>query len=199
MNHRTLSSAGLHALTDEEGFVAVLTPDCHGYPTIGFGHRQAEGESFPRPITHEEAHALKRQDLKRFEAAVNGLTAETTQAQFDAMVLLSYNIGVAGFESSSVYSRFEAGDVAGAADSFLPWCMARNIDTRELEVDLVLAGRRWRERARFLESPASDWHSFQTVLAEHEFYAGTLDGIPGPLTLAAVTELRAFVLAGGAV
>ena len=96
-------------------------------------------------------------------------------------------------------SRFEAGDVAGAADAFLPWCLARNVDTRELEVDLVLAGRRWRERARFLESPASDWHSFQTALAEHEFYAGALDGIPGPLTLAAVTELRAFVLAGGAV
>jgi len=199
MSHRTLSSAGLHALTGEEGFVSVAAPDAHGYPSIGFGHRIVEGESFPHPITHEEAHNLKRQDLVRFEAAVSALVREPTQAQYDAMVLFAYNIGVAGFGSSSVSSRFEAGDVAGAADAFLPWCLARNVDTRELEVDLVLAGRRWRERARFLESPASDWHSFQTALAEHEFYAGALDGIPGPLTLAAVTELRAFVLAGGAV
>ncbi|WP_395326950.1 lysozyme [Novosphingobium sp. BL-8H] len=48
-------------------------------------------------------------------------TAATTQAQFDAMVSLAYNIGVGAFLSSTLLKKHVAGDYAAAASQFAVW------------------------------------------------------------------------------
>lgn len=83
--------------------------------------------------TQDQAEAAFRARLAReFEPAVRECcTAETTPAQFGAMVALAYNIGTGprewkpgrpkGFRQSSVARLHRAGDHAGAALAFLSW------------------------------------------------------------------------------
>lgn len=92
-----------------------------GYWTIGWGHvvRDSNGNMlrgnsnkraayavYPSGITIQEAETLLRDDLRSFEATVNGLikgsVLATSQNQFDAMVSLCFNIGGGNFARSSV-------------------------------------------------------------------------------------------------
>ena len=101
---------------------AYPDPATGGDPrTIGYGHT---GNVAPdSTITQEQADALLSQDLARFEAGVSaGLgDAPVTQGQFDAMVSLSYNIGLGNFRKSSVLRDHLAGNYQMAADAFLLW------------------------------------------------------------------------------
>ena len=72
-------------------------------------------------ITDAEAEALLRQDLSRFEAAVNAAAPNATIGQHGAMVSLAFNVGIGAFNRSSVLSRHKAGDFAGAANAFALW------------------------------------------------------------------------------
>lgn len=91
------------------------------------------------PWTREKADRLFARDLAKFEAGVNRLLggARTTQAQFDALVSLAYNIGLdedadtiaEGLGDSSLLRKHKAGDYAGAAEAFKAW---RFNDGREL-------------------------------------------------------------------
>ena len=71
------------------------------------------------------------------------LTKPVLQHELDALVSLSYNIGLGNFGRSSVVANFNAGDKAKAAESFLLWHKASG------KAD-VLLGRRQRERDLFL-------------------------------------------------
>lgn len=202
-----ISPDGMHLITEEEGFVAHVTPDSQGYPSIGYGHLLAPGESFPDGITREQALALKRRDLVRFEAAVRKVSRPITQRQYDALVSLAYNIGVAGFARSLVRASLERGDEQRAADLMLVYCTAANAQTHMQNVDLILAGRRWRERACFLGRPLyaggwasrESWRDYQRVMAALGGYGGPIDGIPGARTLAGVCRVRDHVKGGGSI
>ena len=72
-------------------------------------------------ITEVQAEQLLRDDLARFEKAVSDAAPNATQDQFDAMVSLAFNIGIAGFQKSSVLRLHKAGRHQAAADSFALW------------------------------------------------------------------------------
>ena len=73
--------------------------------TIGHGHLISESQwgQFQNGITEAQADALLSQDLSSAVSSVNdALTTNVNQQQFDALVILRYNIGSANFRSSSV-------------------------------------------------------------------------------------------------
>lgn len=72
--------------------------------TIGYGHliSKSEWSIYENGITAAQADALFAEDVAPFVAAVNdAVNASLSQNQFDAAVMLAYNIGIAGFSSSS--------------------------------------------------------------------------------------------------
>jgi GH24 family phage-related lysozyme (muramidase) len=73
--------------------------------TIGYGHLIAKGDwdTYKDGITASQADALFLQDLAPFEELVGEtITRGLQQYEFDALVILAFNIGRSGFRSSSV-------------------------------------------------------------------------------------------------
>ena len=98
-------------------------------------------------ITQHQADDYLVQSLVKYEAAVDkAVTRSPTQNQFDAMVSLCYNIGPGAFAKSSIVKKFNAGDLAGAADAFLLYRKAGG------QVLPGLEARRADERALFLKA-----------------------------------------------
>jgi len=98
--------------------------------------------------TQEQCDLRFEMHLAQFEEGVRaGIgKAPTSQAQFDAMVCLAYNIGVAGFRRSTVLRRHIAGDFEGAANAFGMWNKANGkvlrglVRRREAEAALYRSG-----------------------------------------------------------
>ena len=109
---RGLSSKGVAALKQGEGLRLQPYDDQTGKTisqwvpgaTIGYGHliSRSEWSLYQNGITAAQADSLFMQDLAPFVSAVNtGLTVNVSQQQFDAMVMLAYNIGANAFSNSS--------------------------------------------------------------------------------------------------
>lgn len=130
-----VSDAGRKLIEQFEGCRLGAYLDVVGIPTIGYGHTAAV--RMGQRITQAEADAMLSDDLdNKYGAHVEMMLqgAPTTQAQFDAMVSLAYNIGegdwvkgrldrvdAGGFEDSTVRKRHIAGDYEGAAAAFASW------------------------------------------------------------------------------
>jgi GH24 family phage-related lysozyme (muramidase) len=72
--------------------------------TIGYGHLIARNEwdIYKNGISEAQADMLFADDLDPFVAAVNrGISTDIAQNEFDACVILAFNIGASGFSSSS--------------------------------------------------------------------------------------------------
>src|SRR5690606_37283068 len=83
--------------------------------TIGYGHLIGENEwdIYKDGITQEQAETLFQQDVGPFVDKVNEvIEVEVTANEFDAMVMLSYNIGRDGFADSSVAKMVNDPDAA---------------------------------------------------------------------------------------
>ena len=130
---------------------AYPDPATGGAPwTIGWGHT---GQEVVKGLSWSKAKAdqVFAQDLKKFESGViSSIAAGSTQGQFDAMVCLAYNIGLANFKSSTLLKLFNSGDHAGAALQFLRWNKAAG------KVMLGLSRRRESERALFEGASAAE-------------------------------------------
>jgi len=129
------SPVGLKLIETFEGLrtKAYLCPA--GRPTIGIGHTSAAGGTFTlvngsrvskvalgQEITKEEARRLFEQDIDAFEEDVHRLLKRpASRFQLDALVSLTLNIGTDNFSKSTVLRKFNAGDMAAAADAFLAW------------------------------------------------------------------------------
>ncbi len=90
-------------------------------PTIGWG---TTGPDITLGLAWTQAQCDERfeTDLARFAQEVTRLiTGETAQNQFDAMLSLGYNIGIANFASSTLLKDHNRGDHASAAAQFLLW------------------------------------------------------------------------------
>ncbi|WP_077529046.1 lysozyme [Vreelandella utahensis] len=107
-----LSTKGLSLLKTLEGFRNAPYDDQTGKDTdswvqgatIGYGHliKKGEWDEFRDGITREEGEQLLRKDLRPFVEAVRNKTVRTLpQHQFDALVLLAFNIGRTAFSNSS--------------------------------------------------------------------------------------------------
>jgi GH24 family phage-related lysozyme (muramidase) len=73
--------------------------------TIGYGHliAQPEWDTYKDGITPQDAEALFRADARPFETVVGQtITVSLQQYQFDALVILAFNIGKSGFRNSAV-------------------------------------------------------------------------------------------------
>lgn len=73
--------------------------------TIGYGHLIAakDWDTYKDGITQAQAEALFAADLAPFDQAVrDAISVGLQQYQFDALVILAFNIGVGGFKGSSV-------------------------------------------------------------------------------------------------
>ncbi len=111
----SLSSAGLNLLQEVEQLRLQPYDDQTGNEiaawtagaTIGYGHliKHDEWPLYKNGISLADAGELFNKDLAPFVDAVRGkITAKLSQQQFDALVMLVYNIGMGenGFGGSSV-------------------------------------------------------------------------------------------------
>lgn len=117
-----VSPTGRALIERNEGCRLHAYLDVVGVPTIGYGH--IEGVVMGQVITQAQADQLLADDLNEVygpgvQKAIGG--APTTQAQFDAMVSLAYNVGVGGFSKSTVCRQHKEGNYQAAADAFSLW------------------------------------------------------------------------------
>lgn len=116
------SQNGLSFIEQHEGKRLAAYRDGGQVLTIGVGHTGPD--VYPgMTITHLEAMQLLAKDVVHAEQGVNSaVKVPLTQNQFDALVSLTFNIGVTAFTSSTLLKKLNRGDYAGASAQFERWC-----------------------------------------------------------------------------
>ena len=113
--------------------------------TIGYGHTGSDVKN-GMMITAEYAEELLRQDLKRFEDAVERIiTVWLTQQEYDAIISFAFNVGAGALEHSTFARRMNRGDNKAACfkEEFIKWVNGSNgplpglVRRREAEVELA--------------------------------------------------------------
>ncbi len=145
------SDKGIALIKQFEGCKLTAYPDpgTGGAPwTIGYGWTQpVDGKPVRPGMTIDQATAdrLLKTGLVSYENDVLRLVkVKLSQSQFDALVSFTYNLGSRSLSTSTLLSKLNAGDYAGAADEFLRWNKAGG------KVLNGLTRRREAERALFL-------------------------------------------------
>ena len=116
-----ISAGALLLLMGMEGFSALPYKDIAGIWTNGFGNTHGVGPDTP-PVTRAEAQVTLQAHADSFGARVlSALTRPPSQGQFDAYLLLAYNIGPSAFRTSSTVRAHNAGDFYGACLYMLRW------------------------------------------------------------------------------
>lgn len=141
------SAYGIKKIREHEGIRLKAYPDpaTGGAPwTVGVGHTGPE--VYPgMVISADEVDDMLRRDLEKFERGIERLvTVPLTQNQFDALVSLTFNIGLGNFGGSTLLRKLNARDYNGAADQILRWDKAAG---RKMA---GLTRRREAERNQFL-------------------------------------------------
>jgi len=149
-----VSDKGLQILKYYEGLrlEAYLCPA--GIWTVGWGSTFYEdGKPVKKgdKITKERAEALLPAILTKFEQPVSRhMTVPVKQYEFDAMVLLTFNIGIGNFEKSTLLRKLKAkAPKAEIAAQFAVWNKAKNPKTKVLEPLAGLTKRRAAEAYLF--------------------------------------------------
>lgn len=130
MRLMTTSVDGINAIKKWESFTPVgkhfvFNGKAEKYPTIGYGHYGPD-IAVGQKITEEQAVELLAKDLAKFESEVNKLNVNMRQEQFDALVSLIYNIGIANFGSSSARKLvMEKADDVAITDKIILWVKAQ--------------------------------------------------------------------------
>lgn len=107
-NAHHLSDAGVRFIASKEGYRAHAYQDSGGIWTIGYGHTPAHPGQV---VTREQALKLLASDVSW---AVDGALANTirklNQNELNALTSLVFNIGVGGFQSSTVRDRINGNE-----------------------------------------------------------------------------------------
>lgn len=148
------SDSGIKLIKQFEGFMSKPYLDAAGVPTIGYGSTfYANGQPVlmkDEAITEEQASNLMLNVLVKFEDAVNkSVTVPLNQNQFDALVSLTYNIGIAAFKNSTLLERLNAGLYKDAAEQFSRWVYSNKVVLKGLQK------RRDQEKTLFLMPPSN--------------------------------------------
>ena len=119
-----------------------------GITTIGYGH--TEGVRPGDTCTREQAELWLTDELESYALRLLPfMIREPSQQQFDAMLSLAYNCGVAAIGKSSLMRKYNEGDDKGASDWFLMWNRAGG------KMMPGLSRRRAAERAIYLDGDYS--------------------------------------------
>lgn len=152
MKQFNLSEQGLALIKRFEGCKLTAYQDSVGVWTIGYGHTKTAKQG--QTITQAQADQLLAEDVRYFENGLNRFLSDNhilvTQCQFDALVSLTFNIGLANFKRSTLMkllytmSQNDQRSIYAVADQFLRWKYAGK---KELA---GLVKRRNAERLHFL-------------------------------------------------
>ena len=144
------SDKAVAILKDWEGFSATQYWDVKHY-SIGHG-TACEKDEYPNGITRAEADVLLRQYLASAENVVNNFAAKNnltlSQAQFDALILFSYNLGTGWVGGDGAFKNAVIAGKTGneMINYFTQYCHAGGvvktslINRRLTEADLYLNG-----------------------------------------------------------
>ena len=138
------SARGIALIEQFEGCKLKAYKCPAGIWTIGIGHtlNVHEGDV----ITQKKAENLLAIDLAATEISVErNVKGKIAQEMFDALVSLTFNIGIGHFVSSTVLRELNSCDYAAAADGFTLWNKGGG------KVLPGLVKRRSAERQLFLE------------------------------------------------
>jgi len=133
----------LNQIKSSEGLRVKAYQDIINIWTIGYGstYDVKEGDV----ITTDEAERRLLRDVDPVVQYINShVDVKLTQNMFDALVSLTYNIGVGNFGSSTLLKYLNSELYQEAADQFLVWRKAGGKVVRGLEI------RREKERHLFL-------------------------------------------------
>lgn len=121
--HRQINGSGLALIKRSEGLELKAYLDPVGVLTIGYGSTGPHVKP-GMVITEAQAEELLKEDLARFEAAVDEMCKVATDNQFSAMTSLCFNIGEEHFRTSTLRRKHNEGDYAGAKAEFARWRFA---------------------------------------------------------------------------
>ena len=142
-----ISNTGINLIRGFEDLRLKAYDDGVGVWTIGYGTTAINGVAVKKgdTCTAEQAKSYMAQDLKKFESAVNTtVKVPLNQNQFDALVSLTYNIGIGAFKSSTLLKKLNAKDYKGAAEQFIRWNRGGGrvlnglVKRRKIEMELFL-------------------------------------------------------------
>ena len=115
-----ISDKGLDLIRSFEGCELSAYKCPAGVWTIGVGSTGPHVKP-GMTITQEEADALLRKDVERFDRAVQKLAPTATQGQHDAMTSFAFNVGITALEGSTLLKMHRAGNYEAAAGQFRRW------------------------------------------------------------------------------
>lgn len=152
INSLKTSPSGREFIKAKEVLRLKVYPDQAGHPTIGWGHKLRKHEIGKlKVITVEQAELLFDADISPTEIYINA-TAQITlsQNQFDALVALTFNIGIGALDGSSLWRYVQAGNLQAAANEFDKWVYVTVPGTKRKVKSNGLITRRAAEKALFM-------------------------------------------------
>lgn len=118
-----LSAAGFVGILQREDYREKAYPDPTygwGVPTVGFGTTEGVKQGDSLKVVPAIERALI--DASKFEGALKQcVKVPLNQVEYDLYVNFSYNVGSAGFCSSSIVKQLNQLDYVGACDKILLW------------------------------------------------------------------------------
>lgn len=128
----SLSAMGLLGIIAHEGYSdRAYIPVPGDVPTIGFG--TTSNVRMGDRISPPEALRRAVVDISTKESAIKRcVKVSLTQYEYDAYTQLTYNIGEGAFCKSTLVSRLNKGDYAGACSEISKWTRAGGREVRGL-------------------------------------------------------------------
>ena len=115
-----ISDQGIALIKEFEGLYLTAYKCPAGVWTIGWGC--TNGVRPGQRITEDQAETMLRAELSKFESGVDRLVKiALSQSEFDALVSFAYNVGLGALGDSTLLSKLNRGDRAGAAAEFPRW------------------------------------------------------------------------------
>ncbi|GAA5100335.1 lysozyme [Bartonella acomydis] len=125
---RKISQEGLALIKQWEGLRLNAYKDAIGVWTIGYGHTNSAGKPFVHKgmtLTEQQAEDLLRQDLRKFENAVEqAVQVSLTDEQFAALVSFCYNIGTTAFCNSTLLKKLNNSEYEAIPAELQKWTKA---------------------------------------------------------------------------
>ena len=137
---RNVTARGRDMIVRLEGLRLDAYRDVAGLLTIGVGHLLTRSElssgkihiagqpvRWGDGITQQQALALLDQDLDETERAVERLAPGLTDAQFDALVSWTFNVGIGALANSTLLRKIRAGKLEDVPQQMMRWVRAGGV------------------------------------------------------------------------